>query len=245
MAARASRVQLVDAVFVVMLLTLGVVAYRFIGKPSIPDDVCLAPADTGPRYAELLADGRITVAAVFGDVRDNGMLDPNRRSAAAFADGLRSRGYVETSPSHFESKDITVDITILPHDIPATGRALTEAFVTHELVYYNGHSDHGDVQFTAPADYRIALMDSCYSTQMFSSRLVDDDHDVISNTNRSITGSVDSLLVALDALRARTPTWQPVIDDMNKRALARQRERAAVTKYRQPEEYRLDARCRS
>jgi hypothetical protein len=244
---RATRIRLIDGAFLVGLVALGVTAHRFIANPSIPDDVCVATTDDGPRYGELLADGRITIAAVFAEIKDDGAYDPNARSARALADALRARGFTETAPRHFEAGEIAVDISpLLPHDAEVTGRALTEAFATHELVYYNGHSDHGEIAFTTPPDdYRIALLDTCYSTQLFSSRLLGPERDVISNTNRSVTGSTVSLLVVIDALRARATAWQPLLDDMNARADERARLRAGISRYREPERYRLDARCSS
>lgn len=241
---RASRTRLIDGAFVVALVALGVTAYRFIGKPTIPDDVCTATTDDGPRYGELLADGRITIAAVFGEIKDDGDYDPNARSARGLAGALRARGFVETAPLHFETGDVVVDISLLPHDIDLTGRTLTAAFATHELVYYNGHSDHGDIQFSVPDEgYRIALLDTCYSTQLFAARLLDPMRDVISNVNRSVTGSTVSLLVVIDGLRSRAPAWRPLVDDMNARADRRATERASISRYREPERYRLDARC--
>lgn len=128
-----------------------------------------------------------------------------------------------------------------PHDNPRIGRALTEAFATHELVYFTGHSDDGEITFSAPPAYRIALLDTCWSTQLYSARVIGRDHDVIGNSDRSVTGSIESLVLVIDALARRAPTWQPVLDTMNARAATRTR--APVSRYKAPEHYRLDSSC--
>lgn len=242
MAGRATRVRIVDGTFLAAILALGVATFLYSDGPPMSDDVCVTTRG-GPRYAELLADGRITVAAVFGQLHDHGALDLNTKSAHALAAALRTRGFTETAPSHFESGELVVDISVHPHDEAIIGRALTDAFATHELVYYTGHSDNGDIDFRAPSEYRIAVMDTCWSTQWFSPRLVGDNHDVISNSSKSVTGSTESLLVILDGLRDRSTQWQPLIDEINDRAVTRARSRAALTRYKDPERYRLDSSC--
>lgn len=241
MADRATRHRVVDAVFVTAVLATGFLAYAYGNAPAMPDDVCETTG--GPRYSELLADGRITIAAVLGELNNHGRHDFNAASARTLATGLRARGFVETAPSHFEAGELVVDFALYPHDNPRIGRALTEAFATHELVYFTGHSDDGEVPFSVPADYRIALLDTCWSTQLYSARVIGPDHDVIGNSDRSVTGSIDSLLVAIDALRARAPAWQPVLDTMNARSEARARIRAPISRYKAPEHYRLDSSC--
>jgi len=242
MAGRATRTRVVDGTFLAALLALGVATYLYSDGPAMADDVCVT-TEGGPRYPELLADGRITVAAVFGQLNDHGALDLNTKSARTLATALRARGFTETAPSHFEAGELVVDISVQPHDEAIVGRALTDAFATHELVYYTGHSDNGDIEFRAPNEYRIAVMDTCWSTQWFSARLVGADHDVISNSTRSVTGSVESLLVIVDGLRRRSMQWQPMIDELNDRAVTRARTRAPISRYKTPEHYRLDSSC--
>lgn len=242
MAGRATRTRVVDSTFVAALVALGIAAYVYGDGPPMSDDVCLA-TEGGPRYPELLADGRITVAAVFAQLNDRGALDLSSHSARALGNALRARGFTETIPSRFESRDLVVDISVHPHDEEIVGRALTDAFATHELVYFTGHSDNGDIEFRVPSEYRIAVMDTCWSTQWFSARLVGADHDVISNSTRSVTGSIESLLVILDGLSSRSGQWQPMIDELNDRAVTRARDRAPVSRYKDPETYRLDSTC--
>jgi hypothetical protein len=232
----------IDGTFLAAVLALGVATYVYGDAPAMSDDVC-STTEGGPRYPELLADGRITVAAVFGQLNNHGALDLNSKSARALASSRRARGFAETAPNHYEGGELVVDISVHPHDEAIVGRALTEAFATHELVYYTGHSDDGDIAFRAPDEYRIVVMDTCWSTQWFSERLVGDHRDVISNSTRSVTGSTESLLVILDGLRHRTMQWQPLIEDMNRRAGMRARARAPVSRYKAPEQYRLDSSC--
>jgi hypothetical protein len=220
----------------------GVLAYTYGDAPAMPDDVCETTSG-GPRYPQLLADGRITIAAVFGQLNDHGRYDLNTASAGALVTALRARGFVETAPSHYEAGEIAIDVAVYPHDNPRIGRALTEAFATHELVYFTGHSDDGEITFQVPTDYRIALLDTCWSTQLYSARVTGPDHDVIGNRSRSVTGSVESLVITIDALRRRAASWQPVLADMNARAVTRARIRAPLSRYKAPEHYRLDASC--
>jgi len=226
--------------FTLALIGCGVIAYVVDDHPAMPDDVCIARSDDGPRYSELLADERITIAVVFGELA-GGPDDYNARSASALAGALRARGFRETAPSHFEARAVTIDIAIHPNDKTVIGPALTAAFATHELVYYNGHSYEGDLDFAIPDDYRIAVLDTCWSTQLYSARVVGPSRDVIGNTDRSVTGSIDSLITIVDGLRAHAPAWQPLIERSNAHAVTRALGRAPFSRYTAPEHYRLDS----
>jgi hypothetical protein len=198
-------------------------------------------ADTGtPRYDALLADGRITIAAVFGELA-GGPADYNAWSYRAAANGLRARGFTEVDAERYRLGNITVDLALIADDPAQTSAALAGALASHDVVYYNGHSHAGAIALSPPSDYRIIMLDSCWSTQHYAAGLVGPGRDVITNTDRSITGSVESLLMVVDTLRARGD-WP--IGELNTRAQERARLRAPLSRFKDPEHYRRDVECR-
>jgi hypothetical protein len=92
-----------------------------------------------------------------------------------------------------------------------------------------------------PHDYRVIVLDSCWSTQHFAEQLIGGNHDVITNSERSVTGSVESFLVLVDALRTNSD-WP--LDAMNSLADMRARKRAPISKFKEPERYRVDVSCK-
>lgn len=237
MADRAATRLALDLGFVGLLLATAVTVYAQTRAPDIPDGVCPATSD-GPRYDAMLADGRITIAAVFGELK-GGPADHNLWSYRAFANGLRERGFVEDG-DRFVLGNVTIDLALVPDDPAQTSAALAGAFASHDVVYYNGHSHDGAIDIQPPHDYRLIVLDSCWSTQHFSKRLVGSEHDLLTNSEQSVTGSVESFLVLVDALRAHE-RWP--VDEMNALAEARARKRAPVSRFKDPERYRVDAPC--
>ena len=89
--------------------------------------------------------------------------------------------------------------------------------------------------------YRVLVIDSCWSTQHFAKRLIGQNLDVLTNREQSVTGSIESFLVLVDALRTNSDF---PLDEMNSLAVARARRRAPVSKFKDPEHYRVDGPCR-
>ena len=156
--------------------------------------------------------------------------------------GLRERGFVEIAPERFRRGDTTIDIALIADDPEQTSAALTGAFASHDVVYYNGHSHKGAIEMSPGAAYRLIVLDSCWSTQHFAKRLLDRGHDVITNSERSVTGSVESFFVLVDTLLAREPSW-PLLQ-MNALAERRAMSRAPMSTFQVPERYRIDTRCK-
>ena len=240
MADRAAARLAVDLGFAVAVLACGIATYVLSGTPAVPAGVCKRD-DGGPRYTMLLADGRITIAAVFGELR-GGPGDRNAWSYQALATALRERGFAETAPDHFERDELAIDLQLLPDDATRLGAAITHALADHDLVYYNGHNQGGTLEISGPAEYRVIVMDTCFSTQLYSQRLTGPERDVIGNRERSITGSVQSLLVLVDGLHERS-AWRPMLDDMNRLSDERARMRGPITRFKDAEDYRIDVAC--
>jgi hypothetical protein len=218
--------------------------------PAIPDAVCAG--DGRPRYDAMVADDRIEIAALFGQLDDHGV-DFATRSYRTLEAALIARGFVSVVPRRYERVDhgvtLAVDL-IAPGALPiadpaATSRALTAALADHDVVYYNGHELDGRLDLAAPATgYRLVVLDSCWSTQRYSARLIGPTTDVIGNTERAVTGSVESFVALIDGLRARVPSFGALLAPMNQLAEERADARAMLSRWKQPERYRLDIACR-
>lgn len=239
MADRAAIRLVIDLAFTAAIIACGVTVYAMSRAPGIPAGVCRA--DTGgPRYDALLADGRLTIAVVFGELL-GGPADHNAWSYRAFEAGLRARGFAEVAPERFVLGTTTIDLALIPDDPAQTTAALAGALASHDVLYYNGHSHDGTIELSPGDDYRVIVLDSCFSTQHFAQRLVGHGHDVITNSERSVTGSIESFFALLDSVVARRPAWP--LAEMNELAAARARARAALSKFKEPERYRLDVPC--
>lgn len=228
MARRAAR-RLIDAA-VLAAIALCIAMAR---PPSIPDGVCRSTR-VAPRYDALFADGKLTFAAVLAELdgQPPGLRDV---SHARLVRLLAARGFRETQPGHFERDAIAVEIVL----VDEVRDELTGALAAHDVVYYNGHSERGELAIEPPDAYRIIVLDSCWTTQLYSARLVGEDRDVVSNTDRAITGSIESFAVVLDGLVDRQ-RWDHILATLQERATVRARRRPI---HRAPEDYRLDAAC--
>jgi hypothetical protein len=229
----------IDLGFAAAIIGCAISAYVSTRAPDIPAGLCSADGG-GPRYDAMLADGRITIAAVIGEL-EGGPTDHNAWSYHVLANELAARGFTEVGLDRYQLGAITIDVSLVPDDIPQTNAALAGALASHDVVYYNGHSQHGELRFDPPADYRVVMLDSCWSTQQYASQLVAPGRDVLTNADRSVTGSIESLLVLVDALAAREPHWP--LARMNELAAERAHKRAPVSRFKDPEHYRVDARC--
>jgi hypothetical protein len=249
MADRAATRLAIDLGFAALVIACAVTVYAKSRAADIPAGVCSVATGT-PRYDAMLADGQITVAAVFGEL-SGGPIDTNAWSYRAFAAGLRERGFVSVAPGigytqghevdRYRLGNMTIDLVLVPDDPAQSTAALAGALAGHDVVYYNGHSHDGDIVIDPPADYRALVLDSCWSTQHVARGLIGTQHDVITNSERSVTGSVESALVVVDALRAHG-NWP--IGEMNALAIERARARAPVSKFKEPERYRIDVPCK-
>jgi hypothetical protein len=249
MADRAAIRVAIDLGFAAALIACAATGYASSRIPEMPGGVCTSTSG-GPRYDAMLADGTITIAAVFGEL-SGGPTDPNAWSYRAFADALVDRGFVGAEPGveytqgheidRYRRGNVTIDLVLIADDTAQSTAAIAGALASHDVVYYNGHSHHGDIVFDPPSDYRLIIVDSCWSTQHFAKRLVSPHRDVITNTERSVTGSIESFLVLIDALTARAPAWP--LGEMNELAVARARVRAPLAQFNDPERYRLDVAC--
>ena len=239
MADRAAVRLAVDIAFAAAVVACGVTVYAHTRARDIPDGLC-ASTSPAPRYDAMLADGRITIAAVFGELA-GGPTDTNAWSYRTFAAGLRERGFVEVASDKFELGTLTIELALIADDPAESTAALAGALASHDVVYYNGHSHDGDIEMSPGNDYRLLVLDSCWSTQHFAKRVLAPTRDVITNSEPSVTGSIESFLVLVDALRAGE-AWP--LAEMN--ALAEQRaiRRAPLSRFKEPERYRLDVPCR-
>lgn len=243
----------------------------------MPAEACFVNAPVRPSYDKLTADGRITVAALFGQMDYKRALndDHGKWSANTLRDTLKKMGYVRTlhrpdrDHSRFQKnvrKELVVVIDVIgPAALPhhhghkVVGPALAKAINSHEVVYFNGHDFEGKLRpFKRPAslpadEYRVLLLDTCWSQQHYSVPILKSrkHYHVISNTERSITGSVDSFVELLDRLvhAAATRTdapWPRLLAEMNRLASERAVQRILRdprTKYPAPEHYGLSSVC--
>ncbi|HEY5920354.1 MAG TPA: hypothetical protein VIV11_01730 [Kofleriaceae bacterium] len=239
MADRAAIRLAVDIAFAAAVVACGITVYAHTRADDIPDGLCASTAPA-PRYDEMLADGRITIAAVFGEL-SGGPADTNAWSYRAFAAALRERGFVEVAPDKLVLGTMTIDLTLIADDPAQSTAALAGALASHDVVYYTGHSHDGDIAMSPGDDYRLIVLDSCWSTQHFAKRLLAPSRDVITNSEPSVTGSIESFLVLIDALRSRE-AWP--LAEMNELAEQRAIRRAPLSRFKEPERYRLDVPCR-
>ena len=236
MADRSALRLAIDLTFVAAIIGTGIAVYAT-RAPDVPAGVCTSDAGA-PRYDAMLADGRITIAAVFGEL-DGGPADHNEWSYRTFAVALRERGFVETG-ERFERGALTIDLALVERSAAHTSAALAGALVSHDVVYYNGHSYKGALAIEPSDEYRVLVLDTCWSTQYYAAELVAPSRDVITNRERSVTGSIESFLALVDALHARS-AWP--LTEMNALAETRARTRAALSMYKEPERYRRDVAC--
>jgi len=198
-------------------------------RPPLPDGVCAAD-DAVPYHA-------VTVAAVFGRLTDE--LSANARELAA---ALRARGLREGPPGRFSDGVMTIDVIEVADDRAAVDAALAAA-LDRDVVYYNGHEYHGELRAlaTPPPGAHVLVLDTCWSTQRYSARLLAPRLAIIGNSERTVTGSVGSFVALLDGMRAHR-SWRELLAAMNAEATQRARVRVR-SPFPRPERYRLDGAC--
>ena len=198
-------------------------------RPPLPDGVCAADVAAPYHVA--------TVAAVFG--RLDREPSANARELAA---ALRARGMREDPPGRFSDGAMTIDIIEVADDRAAVDAALAAA-LDRDLVYYNGHEYHGDLRALAapPPGSHVLVLDTCWSTQRYSARLLAPRVAIIGNSERAVTGSAGSFVALLDGMRAHR-SWRELLAAMNAEAARRARVRVR-SPFPRPERYRLDVAC--
>jgi hypothetical protein len=249
MADRAAIRLTIDLLFTGALIACAVTVYAKSRTLDLPPGVCTTTTG-GPRYGAMLADGDLTVAAVFGEL-SGGPIDHNVWSYRQFETALRERGFIDVEPGigytqgheidRYRRGNVTIDLVLIADDPAQSSAALAGALASHDVVYYTGHSHDGAIKIEPPMDYRLIVLDSCWSTQHFAARVIGPQRDVITNSERSVTGSIESFVVLLDALLTNS-NWP--LDEMNSLADIRARKRAAVSKFKQAEHYRVDVSCK-
>ncbi len=243
-------------------------------RPPMPAGACYSHAPVSPQYDRLRADGRIDVVALFGQmdykrelVDDHGTWSARRLKRALVRLGY-ARNHREPKPGvtrfHKRLSDgvsVRVDVVgprSLPHRLghKIVGPRLAQALRSHEIVYFNGHAFEGNLASlkrpaSLPDGYRVVFLDTCWSQQHYSLPLLAKrgNYHVISNTERSITGSVDSFVELLEALvanRNQRTSWRQVVGHINSLAADRAVQRILddpSTEYADPEYYGLSALC--
>jgi hypothetical protein len=254
----------IDTVFAVALVAAGVVAVRAWlddGPPETPAGVCLSDGATArPRLELLAADGRITIAALFAQMAEGRLRDDDHGtwSLRRFVAELEAAGFRRTGAERYErtlagGTQVVIDVlgpASLPREerAPTIGRALERAIADHEIVYYNGGAYGGALSGLRRAwpEYRILILDSCWSLQLYGRPLVDSGLDVVVNRERAITGSVASFAPVLRELvepPGARPTWASLLATMNHAARRRAAGRLLHPRFRAAEHYGLAVRC--
>jgi hypothetical protein len=223
--------------------------------PPMPDGVRFAAAEEAaaraPRYQALARGGRITVAALFGRMTPGPVeLDYGTLSYRAFRATLEGRGYrlARVDEAHDavtyagEADGVRVMVDVLgPRGLPLewgaaiVGARLGRAIGDHDIIYYDGHAFEGELSGLRRAlpGYRILVVDACWSLQHYGLAL-GGVGDVVTNRERSITGSVESFSALLDELlegigTTHPPSWATLLDGMNRRSAERAAERVRLS----------------
>lgn len=188
------------------LVVIGAVAFAAANdrEPPMPEDLCttdVTPATAG-RLAIVVANLRAP-----GDTAK----DPNTWSAQELA-----RLYPDA------------DLVTVPDNELVVAAAIGRALRDHEVVYYTGHNFQGRLSFAIPPDHRTLIMDTCYSTQLYS-RYARESLDLVTNDKMSVTGSIETLPLVMR---------HASFTEINARAEARAAQRPPASKLRQAERYR-------
>lgn len=232
------------------------------GPTGYLSDVRVEPGvdvDARPDYAALWRDGRLDVAAVFGQMDPGGLGadDEGLWSTEAFVEALEDRGFTrggDRLEGDIHGRPVAVTVfrpDAFSLDRPEAERRglLREALAEYEVVYINGHAFQGalDVLDDPTAyrpHYRVVVLDVCWSWQLYVRPVLDAQRGgrrahVVSSTNRVVTGSVYSFVWLLDELALARGGWRATIAAMNALAARRAIDRHAQVEphLRAPERY--------
>ena len=220
------------------------------GPTGYLSDVRVEPGvDPGarPDYAALWRDGRLDVAAVFGQMDPGGLTpdDDGRWSVETFVLALERRSFTlegDQLDGRIDGRAVRVTLyrpEAFSLERPEADRrdVLREALAEHEVVYINGHAfqsawDVLDDPSAYRAHYRVVVLDVCWSWQLYVRPVLGAQRGgrrahVVSSTNRVVTGSVHSFLWLLDDLAGARESWRVTIAGMNALAARRASDRRA------------------
>jgi hypothetical protein len=148
---------------------------------------------TYPEYDQLIADGRISMVILFGQIDDDPLTDsdPGVRNLNKFATWLKQAKYTEASArpvpkgrrfsKRYGEVEIQVDL-YSPYDFAGLGDTahfsnFQKALRENEIVVYDGHSMLGASDFwsrpTYPAFYQIFLYGGCLGYEYYVRPLVE------------------------------------------------------------------------
>ena len=204
--------------------------------PQVPADAPPLLTEGGPDHDALWADGELRVGVMIGSMakeHDPWREDEGVRATEWFVGWLEDRGFVRTGWGRYERgggwpvvvRLVGADRYKL-YDPPALHRSyLRDLLGWSELFYLGGHARQPGLQALAEADTyggrrpRVLLLDVCWSYPLYARDAVDHGGGhVIHVTNRTVTGSVESLPLAIDALTQADPRWDELIEALNRRA---------------------------
>lgn len=148
-----------------------------------------------PEYDQLVADGKVTMAVIFGQI-EHGELKSNDWGFLSFntmSRSFRNQGFAktETFPENRGQTmkktfpgGLVVEISMwtpvsFADDVPReqANEVFRAAMRAHEIVYYNGHAFYGsltvlDEPTAYPADtYQIIFMDACWSYAYYTKQV--------------------------------------------------------------------------
>ncbi|MBW2702713.1 MAG: proprotein convertase P-domain-containing protein [Deltaproteobacteria bacterium] len=142
---------------------------------------------TYPEYDQLVADGRVTMVILFGQIGDDPLTDSDSgvRNMRRFAGWLEQAGYVEADikpvpkgqrfSKHFGDVEMVIDL-YSPYDFSGLGdyanfSNFQKALSENEIVAYDGHSMLGASDFwgrpSYPDFYQIFLYGGCLGYEYY------------------------------------------------------------------------------
>jgi len=250
---------------------LNAVSFYYYFEPTLPScDVVYAseatltikelPAavNTYPEYDRLAEDGRVDIVIIFGAAESGAVHggDWGVMMWRTFEVNTRLRGFEKVDSElvvgqryeRVRNGLLEVIDLISPYDLEILGDAsfdfFGDMFLTHEIMFYNGHSFYGSLNMLNEAEnypddtYQILFMNSCwsyeyYTTQVFDNKVTNDDPtgwalaDVVNTTTPSYFAHYDetagvllsNLLAGVEGMgvddQGRTFSWQNIIGRMN------------------------------
>lgn len=232
-------------------------------RPSPLAQEPIPPARTlaTPKYDVLFVDGALEVAAVFGQLGQEGLFpdDLGYWSQDTLVLALLDAGFGASPDARLggeryvgvvDGLEVTVDVFgpdrwRFEHDEAAAADLIASVTSTYEVVYLNGHAKQPHLEVLGkPALYpahRLLVLDICWSYPLYAAAVVAaGDVHVVQAPNRVVTGSVESLLVLLGSLLSpERPSWLSILGELNDRAVDRAatRQHLSDVRLREPEVY--------
>ncbi len=197
-----------------------------------------------PDYDALWADGELRVGVMIGSMAkapEIGRRDEGLRTTEWFVSWLRSHGFERAGWGRYErGGDRPVVVRLYGADryelydpVQLHRSYLRDLVAWSDLFYLGGHARQPGLGALAEAAtygerrYRVQLFDVCWSYQLYTVPALElGGGHVVNLGNRSVTGSIESLPVVLQALVAGGSGWLEIIAALNDRAAVRAEERA-------------------